>query len=55
MKWFLLQLILFMPSFFIYIRDVKTIGKENLAVGLGERFLAWLIVFPIWIIPILAR
>lgn len=48
-----LQLILFLPFYIIWRKDCKEIGKDNLAVSLGERFLAWAISCPIWIIPIL--
>lgn len=47
-----LQFILFIPLFLIYKKDCKEIGKENLAVSLGERFITWLIFFPFWVIPI---
>lgn len=48
----LLQFVLFIPFFFIWRKDCKEIGKENLAVSLRERFLSWCICFPLWIIPI---
>lgn len=48
-----LQIILFIPFFFIWRKDCKKIGKENLAVSLKERFTAWIIFFPIWIVPFL--
>jgi hypothetical protein len=48
-----LQFILFLPFFIIWKKDCEEIGKENLAVPLGERFLAWIAYFPLWIIPIL--
>ena len=48
-----LQLIMFIPFYLIWKNDCKTIGKSNLAVSLGERFIAWLIFCPIWAIPII--
>jgi hypothetical protein len=45
----LLQFVLFIPFYFIWRNDCKKIGKERLAVSLGERFVAWLILCPIWI------
>jgi hypothetical protein len=47
-----LQLLLFIPFYCAWIQDCKNIGKDNLAVPLSERFFAWLIVFPIWLCPI---
>lgn len=44
----LLQFILFIPFYIIWKNDCKKIGKENLAVSLEDRFLAWLVVCPIW-------
>jgi hypothetical protein len=48
-----LQLVLFIPFYLIWLNDCKTIGKENLAVSLSERFITWLIICPIWIFGIL--
>ena len=45
-----LQLILFIPFYFLWKKDCRKIGKENLAVSLEERFFVWLCVCPIWII-----
>lgn len=45
----LLQFVLFIPLYFIWRNDCKTIGKENLALSLTERFVAWLCLCPIWI------
>lgn len=45
-----LQIILFLPFFFIWRKDCKEVGKENLAVSLEERFTAWIIFCPIWIL-----
>jgi hypothetical protein len=45
----LLQIVLFIPFYLIWIKDCKTIGKDNLAVSLQERFLYWIIFFPIWL------
>jgi len=49
----LLQLILFMPFYFIWKNDCKTIGKNNLAVSLEERFLTWLFICPFWLMNFL--
>lgn len=46
-----LQLLLFLPFFVIWEKDCKKIGKERLAVSLGERFVAWLVCFPFWALP----
>lgn len=48
-----LQFVLFIPFFMIWKKDCKEIGKENLAVSLKERFTAWIICCPIWLIPFL--
>lgn len=61
MKWFLLlsvasailQLTLFIPFFLMWREDCKRIGKENLAVSLKERFIAWIVFFPFWMIPVI--
>lgn len=45
----LLQFVLFIPFYFIWKNDCKKIGKDNLAVDLQERFIAWLIFCPIWV------
>lgn len=45
-----LQLILFIPFYFIWKKDCKNMGKENLAVSLEERFIAFMVVCPIWIL-----
>lgn len=47
------QVILFIPFYITWLYDCKKIGKENLAVSLGERFLYWLILCPIWGLPFL--
>lgn len=49
----ILQFIFFMPFFLIWRKDCKEIGKENLAVSLKERFTAWIIICPIWAVPLL--
>ncbi len=49
----LIQIVFFIPFYIIYIKDCKKIGKENLAVSLTERFIAYLLVFPIWVFYIL--
>ncbi len=47
-----LQLILFLPFFFVWIKDRKELEKSNLAVDLGDRFFCWVMYCPIWFIPI---
>ena len=47
----LLQLVLFIPFYLIWRNDCKTIGKENLAVSLAERFVVWILYCPIWLTP----
>ena len=49
----LLQFVLFIPFYIIWRKDCKERGKENLAVSLKERFLHWLILCPIWMLPII--
>jgi hypothetical protein len=49
----LLQLVLFIPFYLIWKKDCKTIGKENLALSLTERFIAWIFYCPIWLIGFL--
>lgn len=49
----LLQFILFIPFFLKWKKDCKEIGKDNLAVSLKERFIAWIICCPLWLVPIL--
>lgn len=48
-----LQFVLFIPFYFVWRTDCKKIGKERLAVSLSERFFAWAVVFPLWIVPVL--
>lgn len=48
-----MQIVLFIPFYFIWKNDCKKIGKENLAVSLKERFRAWVLCFPLWVIPFL--
>ena len=48
-----LQFILFVPLFIIWKNDCRELGKDNLAVSLEERFIAWIVLCPIWIIPFL--
>jgi hypothetical protein len=45
----LLQFVLFIPFYLIWRNDCKKIGKDNLAVSLGERFFHWILLCPIWI------
>ena len=48
-----LQLVLFVPVYFVWKKDCKEIGKENLASSLGDRFKNWLVLCPIWLVPII--
>lgn len=48
-----LQFALFIPFYIIWLNDCKTIGKDNLAVSLGGRFMAWLCFAPIWLVVLL--
>lgn len=48
-----LQISLFIPFFIIWINDCRKFGKDNLAVSLEKRFMAWIILCPIWILPFL--
>jgi hypothetical protein len=50
---FSLQLVFFIPFYFIWRNDCKKIGKDNLAVSLPERFLYWVMLCPIWFIGFL--
>lgn len=47
-----LQFLLFIPFYLVWRNDCKEIGKENLAVSLLERFIIWIVFFPLWLIPI---
>lgn len=47
------QFVLFIPFYLIWKKDCRTIGKDNLAVSLKERFLTWCFYFPLWLVPIL--
>lgn len=44
-----MQIIVVISVYFIWKKDCKEIGKENLAVSLGERLIVSFIVFPFWI------
>ena len=44
-----IQFVFFIPFYTIWKKDCKIIGKDNLAVSLEERFLAWICLCPIWI------
>ena len=50
---FLLQFVVFIPFYFIWRRDCKKYGKENLAVSLQERFLAWVLLCPLWAVGLM--
>ena len=47
-----LQLLLFIPFYLEWRNDCIEIGKENLAVSLLERFISWIVLFPLWFLPI---
>ena len=47
-----LQFLLFIPFYCIWRKDCREIGKDRLAVPLSERFFAWLVFCPIWIVPV---
>ena len=49
----ILQLVLFLPFYFVWRKDCKKFGKADLAVPLSERFFEWIVFCPIWLIPIL--
>jgi len=51
--YFLLQLIIFIPFYFIWKNDCNKLGKANLAVSLEERFFYFLIFCPIWLIGLI--
>ena len=46
-----LQLLLFIPFYLVWRKDRKEIG-EDLAVYLLERFMSYIVFFPLWLIPI---
>ena len=46
-----LQLLLFIPFYLMWRKDSKEIG-EDLAVSLLERFMSYIVLFPLWLIPI---
>ena len=46
-----LQLLLFIPFYLVWRKDRKEIG-EDLAVFLLERFMSYIVFFPLWLIPI---
>ena len=46
-----LQLLLFIPFYLVWRKDRKEIG-EDLAVSLLERFMYYIVFFPLWLIPI---
>ena len=46
-----LQLLLFIPFYLVWRKDRKEIG-EDLAVSLLERFMSYIVFFPLWLIPI---
>lgn len=46
-----LQLLLFIPFYLEWRKDRKEIG-EDLAVPLLERFMAYIVFFPLWVVTI---
>ena len=46
-----LQLLLFIPFYLVWRKDRKEIG-EDLAVSLLERFMSYIVFFPLWLVPI---
>lgn len=48
------QFFLFLPFYRKWKKDCDKFGRKNLSVSLKERFIAWLVVFPVWLLPILA-
>ena len=48
-----MQIVGFFPFFLIWRKDCKEIGKDNLAVSLGERIVTWIAFCPFWMVPIL--
>ena len=46
------QLLMFLPFYFAWRNDCEEFGKENLSVPLRERFFAWALSCPVWILPI---
>jgi hypothetical protein len=48
-----LQFVGFIPFYLMWRNDCKEIGKDGLAISLGRRFIAWLVFFPIWAMPLL--
>lgn len=49
----LIQFLLFVPFFCRWKKDCKEISKEKLAVTLRERFFWWVVLFPLWLVPVL--
>lgn len=47
----LAQVITFVPFWITYEQDKRTYGSD-LGVPLKKRFAAWLVMFPIWAIPL---
>ena len=46
-----LQLLLFIPFYLVWRKDRKEIG-EDLSVSLLERFMSYIVFFPLWLVPI---
>lgn len=47
------QVISFIPFWIAYDQDKKTYGND-LGAPLGKRFAVWLVMFPVWAIPLAA-
>ena len=45
------QVISFLPFYFVWKQDVETYGND-LGVPLRKRFVAWLVMFPVWSLPL---
>lgn len=45
------QLVSFYPFYRVWKDDRKKYGND-LAVPLGKRFAAWLVMFPVWALPV---
>lgn len=50
---FVLQFLGFIPFYFVYKKDCKEIGKDNLAISLPERFIIWCLFVPFWLIGLM--
>ena len=48
----IIQILSFIPVYFLWKSDCKSIGENNLGMSLKDRFVLYLIAFPIWSVPI---